>query len=98
MTESFVVEAFWFNGIASTDEHDAYLHLVTAIAAMAREQKRISVQDKADFTLRWCAASSVITPTEYRVVMDGQIYDILSVDHMNFKHKSVKLRCRKARR
>ena len=53
---------------------------------------------KADFTLRWCAASSVITPTEYRVVMDGQIYDILSVDHMNFKHKSVKLHCRKARR
>lgn len=40
------VEFPWFNGIASTDEHDAYLHLVTAIAAMAREQKRISVQDK----------------------------------------------------
>ncbi len=40
------VEFPWFSGIASTDEHDAYLHLVTAIAAMAREQKRISVQDK----------------------------------------------------
>ena len=40
------VEFPWFNGIGSTDEHDAYLHLVTAIAAMAREQKRISVQDK----------------------------------------------------
>ena len=40
------VEFPWFNGITSTDEHDAYLHLVTAIAAMAREQKRISVQDK----------------------------------------------------
>lgn len=40
------VEFPWFNGIASTDEHDAYLNLVTAIAAMAREQKRISVQDK----------------------------------------------------
>lgn len=53
---------------------------------------------KADFTLRWCAASAAISPTEYRVVMDGQIYDILSVDHMNYKHKSVKLWCRKARR
>lgn len=40
------VEFPWFNGITSTEEHDAYLHLVTAIAAMAREQKRISVQDK----------------------------------------------------
>lgn len=63
------------------------------------EEAGTTVDDtKADFTLRWCAASSVITPTEYRVVMDGQIYDILSVDHMNFKHKSVKLHCRKARR
>ena len=63
------------------------------------EEAGTTVDDtKADFTLRWCAASSVITPTEYRVVMNGQIYDILSVDHMNFKHKSVKLRCRKARR
>lgn len=63
------------------------------------EEAGTTVDDtKADFTLRWCAASLVITPTEYRVVMDGQIYDILSVDHMNFKHKSVKLHCRKARR
>ena len=40
------VEFPWFTGITSTEEHDAYLHLVTAIAAMAREQKRISVQNK----------------------------------------------------
>ena len=40
------VEFPWFGCITSTEEHDAYLHLVTAIAAMAREQKRISVQDK----------------------------------------------------
>lgn len=40
------VEFPWFNGISSTDEHDAYLHLVSAIAQMAREQKRITVQDK----------------------------------------------------
>lgn len=66
---------------------------------METEEAGTTVDDtKADFTLRWCAASSVITSTEYRVVMDGQIYDILSVDHMNFKHKSVKLHCRKARR
>lgn len=51
-----------------------------------------------DFTVRYCALSSVITATEYRVVMDGELFDILSVDHMNFKRKSIKLRCRKARR
>ena len=51
-----------------------------------------------DFTVRWCSLFSAITATEYRVVMDGEIFDILSVDHMNFKRKSIKLRCRKARR
>ena len=40
------VEFPWFNGITTTEEHDAYLHLILAIAKMAKEQKRVSVQDK----------------------------------------------------
>ena len=51
-----------------------------------------------DFTVRWCSLSSAITATEYRIVMGNEIFDILAVDHMNFKRKSIKLRCRKARR
>ena len=53
---------------------------------------------KADFTVRWCAAVAEITSTEYRVMFNGQIYNILGVDHMNYKHKAVKLLCQKARR
>ena len=53
---------------------------------------------KADFTVRWCRFLDGITNTEYRVFFDGQIYDILIVDHMNYKKKSIKLKCRKARR
>ena len=53
---------------------------------------------KADFTIRWCNLLSDISNTEYRVVFRGQLYDILSVDHMNFKKKSLKLKCIKARR
>lgn len=52
----------------------------------------------SDFTIRYCALSSAVTATEYRVVMDGELFDILSVDHMNFKRKNIKLRCRKVRR
>lgn len=53
---------------------------------------------KADFTIRWCNLLSDISNTEYRVIFRGQLYDILSVDHMNYKKKSLKLKCRKARR
>ena len=55
-------------------------------------------ETKANFTIRWCAPASAITNTGYRVLFDGEIYDILTVDHMAYKHKSIKLKCRKARR
>ena len=44
------------------------------------------------------AASSVITSTGYRVIFRDEIYDILGVNHMNCKNKSIKLLCRKERR
>ena len=53
---------------------------------------------KADFSVRWCKAVSEVTPDEYRVVYNGEIYNILGIDHQNFKKKSVKLKCQKVRR
>lgn len=53
---------------------------------------------KMDFTVRWCRNVSEITADKYRVVYDGDIYNILGIDHMNFKKKSVKLKCQKVRR
>ena len=52
----------------------------------------------ADFTVRYSSETAVLTPVNYRIVIDEQIYDILSVDHMNYKRKAIKLKCRKARR
>lgn len=63
------------------------------------EEAGTTVDDtNADFTVRYSSETSVIDPTQYRVLFSGQIYDILSVDHMNYKRKAVKLKCRKARR
>ena len=53
---------------------------------------------KADFTVRYCELTSALTPLRYRVIYNGERYDILSVDHLNNKRKAVKLRCQKARR
>lgn len=50
----------------------------------------------ADFTIRFCSAASVLSTTEYRVMYGGEIYDIIGIDHMNNKRRSIKLRCRKA--
>ena len=53
---------------------------------------------KADFTVRWCKAVSEITSDGYRVVYNDEIYNILGIDHQNYKKKSIKLKCQKVRR
>ena len=56
--------------------------------------------DHADcyFTVRWCNALRAVSTTNYRIVMDGEIYDILSIDHFSYRKKALKFRCRKVRR
>ena len=53
---------------------------------------------KMDFTIRWCRSAAEITSDKYRVVYNGSTYNILGIDHMNFKKKSIKLKCQKVRR
>ena len=54
--------------------------------------------NKAYFTVRWCKAVSESTADNFRILYAGEIYNILGIDHQNFKKKSVKLKCQKARR
>jgi SPP1 family predicted phage head-tail adaptor len=53
---------------------------------------------KMDFTIRWCRNAAEITSDKYRVIYNGSAYNILGIDHMNFKKKSIKLKCQKVRR
>ena len=50
------------------------------------------------FTVRFCGCLDALTTDGYRVLFHGDIYDIIGIDHMNFKRKCLKLRCRKVRR
>ena len=50
------------------------------------------------FTIRWCKKASEINATGYRVVFNGELYNITSVDHMNYKKECLKFRCQKERR
>lgn len=59
----------------------------------------ITVDDSdISFSVRYCRKTSAVNNTEYRVVFRDEIYNILSVDHINFKKKSMKFRCQKVRR
>ena len=50
------------------------------------------------FTVRCCSQLVDIVSTGFRILFRGEIYNILLVDHMNYKKKSLKFRCEKARR
>lgn len=59
-----------------------------------------TVADRADisFTVRSCRKTEAVTSTGYRILFGGEIYNILAVDHLNFKKKAVKFKCEKERR
>lgn len=59
-----------------------------------------TITDDSDisFTVRYCKKAAAVDSTGYHVVFDGEIYDILAIDHMNYKKKCIKFKCRKARR
>lgn len=50
------------------------------------------------FTVRYCKTMSEITTDGYRILFGDEIYNILSIDHMNYKKKAIKFRCEKVRR
>ena len=70
----------------------------TCYATVSAEGGKEMTDAGMDFTIRWCAQSAAITSTGYRVQFQDELYDVLSVDHMNFKRKGIKLHCRKVRR
>ena len=49
-------------------------------------------------TVRWCAKTKAVTSTGYRIVIDGELYDIIGIDHFSYTNKAIKFKCTKVRR
>lgn len=49
-------------------------------------------------TVRYCSETAAITSTKFRIVFEGELYDILGIDHLSFKKHAIKFKCRKVRR
>ena len=50
--------------------------------------------DRLDITVRWSSETAAVNSKQYRVLLDGRIYDILGIDDMGFRHNSRKFFCR----
>ena len=49
------------------------------------------------FTVRYCKKTMNIKSTEYRVLWNGDIYNIVKIDHLNLKKRALKFKCQKER-
>ncbi len=56
-------------------------------------------EDKTEltFTVRYCTETIDVDLTHYRILFRGNVYDIVAIDYMAFKKKSLKYRCRRER-
>ena len=46
------------------------------------------VESDLAFTVRFCKRAAEVTVDGFRIVFNGETYNIVSVDHMNYKKKS----------
>lgn len=63
-----------------------------AVAGLVVEDSDLS------FTVRYCKKAAGITADRFRVLFGDSIYNIVSIDHMNYKKKGLKFKCEKVRR
>lgn len=56
--------------------------------------------DRSDisFTVRFQNRLKNINTSEYRILFDDEMYNIISIDFMNYKNRLIKFRCRKVSR
>ena len=47
--------------------------------------------DRLDITVRWSSETAEVNSKQYRVLLNGRIYNILNIDDMGFKRNSRKL-------
>ena len=50
------------------------------------------------FTVRSCALSDAVTMDGFRIRFHEMSYNIVSIDHMNYRHKCIKFRCKREER
>lgn len=84
------------------NEWTEYHRCFATISGEGGSEKNVAglIVDDSDisFTVRYCKALADLDITKYRVLFEGDVYNIVAIDHMNYKKKCLKLRCEKVRR
>lgn len=73
------------------DDFSCYATTSTMINDVETESAAQTVnRERLDFTVRYSSKSKDVRANTHRIVFDDRTYNIISVDDMGFKHKSLK--------
>lgn len=88
-----VVDKYGNHKSAWTDFFSCWASAVTSgLSASEKESAGHTTEaDKLDITIRYSTETAAINSKQYRILLAGRIYNILSIDEMGFKHNSRKL-------
>ena len=77
---------------AWTDYFSCWATAVSSGKSAEETQNAATTQeaDRLDFTLRWSSETAAVDSKHYRFLLDGRIYNILSIDEMGFRRNSRK--------
>ena len=81
-----------------TDYFSCYATTSTKTGKESEEAATNTVTEKLDFNVRYCSETAQITADGFRIKLKDRVYNILSVDDMAFKHKSLKMHAELVRR
>lgn len=88
-----VVDKYGNHKSTWTDFFTCWASAVTSgLSASEKESAGHTTEaDKLDITVRYSTETAAINSKQYRVLLAGRIYNILSIDEMGFKHNSRRL-------
>lgn len=93
-----IVDAIGNHKNTWTDYHTCF----ATVSGEGGSEKSVAslIVDDSDisFTVRYCKDLSNVESTKYRISFNDAIYNIVSIDHKNFKKKSIKFKCEKVRK
>jgi len=88
-----VVDKYGNHKAVWTDHFSCWATAVTSgLSTKEEESAGHTVEaDRLDITVRWSSETAAVNSKQYRVMLNGRIYNILSIDEMGFKRHSRKL-------
>lgn len=93
-----VVDAIGNHTSAWVDYHTCFSYVNLASGNEYGISPETVSEDTLVFVIRWCRKLQKLNGKEYRILFNGNVYNISCVDDMQFRHETLKLTAAKEQR